>query len=446
MKYSNISKAILLLLFAGAGGHFQAQEVWTLDQCIDSAMVNNKKLQIGKNEIRLSNEKQKEVKANLLPKITANGDYKYYLDLPTQLMPAAVFGGPEGFYKEANFGVDHNVLGNIQLGMPIYSPELYGGIEKVKIAKEVSKLQYQKSAEEVYFDITNLYYNAQIIKGQMAFIDSNLNNATKLLANVTLLNKELLAQKTDVDKVKLQVQQLGTKRRILDSKYAQILNGLKMFMGVSSTKDLDIETLILKQEKKEYSIKSSLDIQLLDTKFSLLNSELKTLKKTRYLPTAFLYGSYGVMGYGYEKPQPLGGDFFKFYNMGFVGAKISMPIFNGTVTNKKITQKKIEIENTTLQKELVNDKNSMLVSNANLKQVEAQETINESQLQMKLAQEIYNKTILQQKEGLASLTDVLLADNAINQAQQNYISAIIDYLKADLELKKVTGNITRINN
>ncbi len=356
-------------------------------------------------------------------------------------MPAAIFGGPQGVYKEASFGVDHNILGNIQLGMPIYSPELYGGIEKVKIAKEVSKLQYQKTAEEVYFDITNLYYNAQIIKGQMVFIDSNLVNANKLLSNVTLLNKELLAQKTDVDKVKLQVQQLETKRRILDSKYDQVLNGLKLFMGISQNKDLDIETLTLKQEKKEYAIKSSIDIQLLETKFSLLNSELKTLKKTRYLPTAFLYGSYGAMGYGYEKPQPMGGDFYKFYNMGFVGAKISIPIFNGTVTNKKINQKKIEIENTELQKELVNDKNAMLVKNAKLKQVEAQETINESQLQMKLAQEIYNKTLIQQKEGVASLTDVLLADNAINQAQNNYITALIDYLKADLELKKATGNI-----
>ncbi len=68
IKYRNILKVILLLLFVETGGHFQAQEVWTLDQCIDSAMVNNKKLQLGKNEILLSNEKQREVKANLLPK------------------------------------------------------------------------------------------------------------------------------------------------------------------------------------------------------------------------------------------------------------------------------------------------------------------------------------------------------------------------------------------
>ena len=61
--------------------------------------------------------------------------------------------------------------------------------------------------------------------------------------------------------------------------------------------------------------------------------------------------------------------------------------------------------------------------------------------QIKLAQTIYEQTILQQKQGTANLTDVLLADNALRDAQQTYLSAVIDYLKADLELKKATGNI-----
>ena len=62
--------------------------------------------------------------------------------------------------------------------------------------------------------------------------------------------------------------------------------------------------------------------------------------------------------------------------------------------------------------------------------------------QIKLAQTIYEQTILQQKQGTASLTDVLLSDNALREAQQTYLYSVIDYLKADLELKKLTGNIS----
>ena len=45
---------------------------------------------------------------------------------------------------------------------------------------------------------------------------------------------------------------------------------------------------------------------------------------------------------------------------------------------------------------------------------------------------------------MASLTDIVLADNALREAQQTYLSAVVDYLKADLELKKLTGNISII--
>jgi OMF family outer membrane factor len=34
-----------------------------------------------------------------------------------------------------------------------------------------------------------------------------------------------------------------------------------------------------------------------------------------------------------------------------------------------------------------------------------------------------------------------MADNALRQAQQDYLKAEIDFAKADLELKKLTGNL-----
>lgn len=61
--------------------------------------------------------------------------------------------------------------------------------------------------------------------------------------------------------------------------------------------------------------------------------------------------------------------------------------------------------------------------------------------QIQQAQSIYEQTIMQQKEGVASLNDVLAADNALREVQQSYISAVVDYLKADLELKKVSGEL-----
>ena len=84
----------------------------------------------------------------------------------------------------------------------------------------------------------------------------------------------------------------------------------------------------------------------------------------------------------------------------------------------------------------------MQVENAKMQREIAGKTVENTTEQINLAQSIYEQSLLQQKHGTANLTDVLLADNTLREAQQAYLSAIVDYLKADLELKKLTGNIS----
>lgn len=444
MKLVNIYKhklAILLLISIVTIKPAQAQ-VWTLKQCIDTAQANNKNLQISRNNIQIGEQKHKEATANLIPKITANADYKYFTNLPYQLMPASVFGGPDGQFKEAQFGVPHNINANLQLTMPLYNPQIYGAIQTTKIASEISELQLKKTEELTFFEISNLYYNVQILHHQLAFIDSNLVNTTKLLKNMQLLKEQLMVKGTDVSKVKLQVEQLTTQKTLINSKYEQVMNALKFAMGISIERTFQIEPNIQYQNSTEYNSSSTIDIRLAKTQYRFLSSELSTLKYSR-LPSLSLFGTYGTTGFGYDK-QP--NNFLKFYPIGFAGIQLSYPLFNGTVTQRKINQKKFELQNSNLQLSLISEQNAMQVENAKLQRMTTQKTVETTLQQIKLAQTIYEQTVLQQKQGTATLTDVLLADNTLREAQQNYLSAVIDYLKADLELKKLTGNFGSIKN
>ena len=430
----------LSILFIG-WNNVQAQEVWTLKQCIDTAQVHNKNLQINRNNISISEQRNKEAKANLIPKITANAEYKYFMELPTQLMPMNALNpsAPEGQFRDLQFGVPHNISANIQLAMPLYNPQIYGAIENTKIANELTQLQYQKTEEQVLFDITTLYYNAQILKHQLDFMDSNLINSNRLLQNMELLKSQLLAKGSDVNKVKLQTEQLTTQRENVYSKYLQVLNALKMNMGISLEENITVVTDIFQPTLTDNSSRNSLDLQLINTQNKLLNNELKILNRSRYLPSLNFIASYGTTGFGYDKTP---NDFLDFYPISFAGIQLSYPLFNGTVTQRKINQKKLEINNNELQEQLISDKNEMEIENAIRQRTIAQNTIVNTENQIDLAKTIYDQTILQQKQGTASLTDVLLADNALREAQQNYLNAIIDFLKADLEFKKLTGTIS----
>ncbi|MBN2634671.1 MAG: TolC family protein [Prolixibacteraceae bacterium] len=441
IKIKISSKVDFLLYFLGVmllSINIADAQVWSLEQCIDTAQVYNKNLKIGRNDISISQQKQQEIKANLIPKINLGADYKYFIDLPYQLMPQSAFGGAEGQFMETQFGVPHNINANIQLSMPLYNPQIYGAIKATKIATELSDLQLKKTEEQIFFEISSLYYNAQILQNQLAFVDSNLINTTKLLENMQLLQSQLMVTGNDVSKVRLQKEQLATQHELITSNLEQVLNALKFSMGIPFRQNIHVEPDIRYETSKAYSKLPSVDFQLARAKNHLLTSELTSLKNS-WLPSVSLMASYGQTGFGYdEKPN----DFLKFFPSSFAGIQISVPLFNGTVTKRKINQKNIEIQNSVLNMDLVAEQNDMQIENATRQRFVTQQTINNTSEQIRLAERVYQQTVLQQREGTATLTDVLMADNSLREAQQNYILAIIDYLKADLELKKITGNIS----
>jgi OMF family outer membrane factor len=438
MKLVNIRKQIVLgIVFILFQQSMNAQ-ILTLQKCLDSAKVNNKNLKISKNNTSISSQKQKEVIANLYPKVTANADYKYFIDLPTQLMPATIFGGPAGTYKTVQFGVPHNINTNLQLTMPLYNPQLNGAINASKVANEIAQLNYQKTEEQLYFDITNLYYNAQLLQIQLGFIENNLINSNKLLKNIQLLKDNLMAKTTDVNKVQLQVDQLITQKELAINKFNQFLNLLKFSIGIPISSVIEIDKSIAFNIISNYQKSETIDIQIIKTQNKLLKTELNTLKNSKILPTLNFVANYGYMGLGQDKKP---NNFLDFYTTGFAGIQFSYPLFNGTITNKKMVQKKYEIENSELQNSLATDQNAMQIENTTQQLVANKRAIDTADKQIKLAQEVCNQTVLQQKQGVASLTDVLQTDNSLREAQQNYLSIVIDYLKADLELKKLSNQL-----
>ncbi|HNP07318.1 MAG TPA: TolC family protein, partial [Cyclobacteriaceae bacterium] len=129
IHFINIKYVRLLIILTGLLFSKETfAQVWTLQQCLDTAQQQNKNLLIAKNYNEISQQKMKEAKANLIPKLSINADYKYFIELPYQFMPQSAFGGPEGQFKQVQFGVPHNINANLQLTMPLYNPQVYGAI------------------------------------------------------------------------------------------------------------------------------------------------------------------------------------------------------------------------------------------------------------------------------------------------------------------------------
>lgn len=435
----NTLKLFFALFTLFVGKQTVLSQEWTLKQCIDTALVKNKSIQLSKNNNAISEERWLETKASLLPKLSLNAEYKYFTDLPTQLMPLSTFNpnAPEGQFKEAQFGVPHNINANFQLLMPLYNPQLYGAIKSTELAKQLSQLQTTKVEEQLSFDIANMFYSAQIIHSQLQFLDSNLLNSQKVLSRVQKLHEQLLSKGTDVQKIELQIQQLSSQKHQLEANYLQLLNALKFAIGIPLDSNLQLKHTIEYSTSIELESKPIIELKMNALQYELQKNELKTLNHSRFLPSLNLMANYGTMGLGYDQ-QP--SNFLNFYPIGFAAVQFSYPIFSGTQTLRKINQKQFELQNSQLQRVILEEQNAMQIRNANQQRSNALETIATSKDQISFAQTIYQQTQLHYSLGSASLTDVLLSDNALREAQQTQLSAIINYLKATLELTKLTGN------
>ena len=438
--HQKIIRIGLVMILIQVSGSLSAQKL-SLEQCIDTALQYNRTIKLSQQDVFQANERNKETKGNLFPKLNGMTDYRYYTDLPYQLMPADAFGGPAGTYKEVQFGVPQSLNANLQLSVPIYNPTALGAIKTTQIASELSEIQKIKTDEDVVLDVSNAYYNAQILLTQLAFLDSNLINTNKLVQTTTLLHQQQIAKGTDVDRLKLQLDQVTNQRNTVFSQQQQVLNALKFLMGKPISDSIQVAINENARIQLDSQIQVTTDMKLIDKKLQFNYAELKGLQNSK-LPSLGAYGVYGTTGYGNTGAN----SFFNFHPIGYVGAQLSIPLFNGTITKHRIVQKKIDIQKTNIQKELVTEKSKLDLINAEMQYSIANQNIATVDDQIKLAKKIYNNTVLQNKQGVANITDLLLADNSLREAQQNYIVAMVNLRKAELEYKRVTGNLITIKN
>ena len=61
-----------------------------------------------------------------------------------------------------------------------------------------------------------------------------------------------------------------------------------------------------------------------------------------------------------------------------------------------------------------------------------------------MAQDVYNVTADQYKEGVASMTAVLQDEMRVSEAQNNYLTAHYNYQVANLSLLKLTCNLNSL--
>lgn len=439
---------IIPLLILGLAAKAQVQTL-TLKDAITYALQNKAEAKKARLEVENSEYKIQEVRSKALPQIIGHGSLTYNPILQTNVLDGAMFGQP-GQSVQVSFGQKWTSGAGVSLDQAIFDLTVFTGLRAAKSTREFYQINNQLTEEQVIERVANNYYAVYVQRERLVLLDSSYVNSTKVRDIVKGQFDNGLAKKTDLDRIIVKISNIDTDRQQVKNQIELQENALKFYMG------MPIETVIVIPQT-EYDIslesfaeapntKNRTEYLLLKKQEELLEFN-KTAVKSQLYPTLSLVAGYNYLGQGPEMPwfgKPADGVYWSDYSA--IGLNMRIPIFTGFGTRAKVRQADVQIRS--LQEDIKDTQLGLDLDYRNAKaQIENNYvTITNQKENMRLAQSILKNTKNNYLQGLASLTDLLDAQNANLEAQNNYTRAILNYKIAEVALIKSRGELKNLLN
>jgi outer membrane protein TolC len=417
----------------------------SVQQAVAYAREHSRTIRSSQMEERIARERTKEVLSSGLPQVNINGRYTDNLEIPTQLIPAVIAGGPEGQFIPVQFGTKYSTTAGIEATQLLFSQSYMMGLKASKLSQDFYQLNTRKTEENVAFNVSVTYYQAQISQKQLDILRKNLVSTDRLVKISQLQYENGVLKQTDFNRIKVNRTNLETELQNLETAYGQQLNLLKFYMGMALTTEVRLDTTVDESLNQTLLLNRDLNLFQNRTEFQLLNKQQELYQIERkninggYVPTLSAFANYNYQAFRqafnfFESGQ-------SWFRSSAIGLNLQIPVFDGLQKKAKSQQSKINLEKTANEAELLRESIVMEIDNANNKLENSRKALVAQKENRQLAEQVYTQSQLEFKEGTASLSDLLNAETAMKQAQNNYMNALIQLQIANLELQKANGTL-----
>ncbi len=440
----HLSLLMLLALLAGSMSFARAQSgQLSLQQCVQYGLAKNKGVLKSKLEIDRANEKRAETRSEYLPQVNGSITFQDNLKLQTSILPGELIGQP-GTQVPVQFGTKYNTSAGIDAKQVIYNQSLIYSMKLTKQSTKVSEINAKKTEEQLIYDIASAYYSAQISLTQKKLVESNLAQIDSLYKITQIQFENDAAKQLDLDKLTVNKTNLQTELITSTTSYEQQLMLLKYYMGMPLTDAIEISEVDMSGQSSSLINTESLDntdLELVQTQREIYSVTLQQIR-AGYLPSLSLSFQSSVQNQQnnlriFQKDA-------QWFPNSYVGLNLSIPIFDGLAKNSRVKQTKIQLEQSVLEEEYLTEKLKMQRENANNTLKANQSALTSQQSNIELAQKVYGITQAQFVGGIATITDLVNAENSLRDAQTNYLKALVQVKLGELDLIKSTGNIGNI--
>ena len=428
-------KKLAIGIFSVASTLAYSQQTVTLKQAIEFALQNKADALKARLDITNADAKILEAKAGALPKVTGNANITYNPIIQEVSLAGQTF----------KMGQPWVAVAGVQLQQALFNQQVFIGLKAAKSTKEFYQLNANLTEEQIIERVSNAYFQVFTAQEQKNTLESSYSSTEKVRNVIKSLYDNGLSKKIDLDRTNVNLTNIETNIKQSNNGITQAENALKFYMGMPIETKIQLvqEDMAVTPHLLDETVNTD---ERTEVKVLLKNKELLEYQKkatiANYYPTVNLTANYNWQGLGEKFPLTNGsskGVMWSDYSA--IGLGINIPIFNGFATKAKVQQNQIDIDK--LEIDIKDTKLGLDQAYQNAKaQIEnSLATLESQKANVKLAEDVLADTKSNYQYGLATLTDLLDAENSLVQAKNNYTRAILDYKIAEVQYYKSKGEL-----
>lgn len=444
-RVGNLSMFLCLLGFSHATFAQQEKDsVLNLDlaTALKIAHDNNPTIKIAELEIQRVDYNKKEALGNLLPSLSASGQYTNNIMKSVMFMPES-FSQMMGGQKYMEIGYKNSYTGSISAGLPLVNFSLWEQIKSKQCEIDLILEQARASKIDMTKQVKDAYFAVLLAKNSLKVLERSINNAKETLKSTEAGFEQGVVSEYDLIRAKVQVNNLnpsyiaaknGLELAVLQLKMILSLPQEQEIVFLENLEDFSDRIVSVTDAESERAANNNSELRQLDLNIMSLQHNLKMVN-SQHLPSLSAFGQYAY--------QTQAEDFrFSEYNWvgsAAVGLQLSIPIFNGRTVVNKAKQLKISLQELQLQKQYASDGIDLQIQSAinNMKAAQEQLSVNKDAISQ--AERGYEIAKVRYQTGSGTILELNDSELSMTQANLNYQQSLYDFLTAQTNLEKVLG-------
>jgi len=460
-----MKRIFLFLLSIGLVGTVVAQEEsfsFTLQEAQEYALEHNKTFLNAQSDIALAEEKYKEARGSGLPQVngamdyTTNFNYEFEFamgggttefefenpqfldqgDMEVLQALGQMFGSSEG----STIVMEDQANASIQVSQLIFSGQYWVGLQMAKLSREIAEKSLTASKNDLKENVANLYYGILASQKFIQIIDHILENNMDILKQIQNMYEKGMVEEIEVDQIQMGISELENSKKSMQRSLEYTINTFRFVLGIETNADIDFKddlTEFLEDIVEENLLASDFNIENNPT-FQLMQTQEEigekgiAMQKWTYAPT--------ISGF-YSYREKILKSSFDLSPKNTAGLTLSLPIISGGTRSAQLSQAKIEYEKINRNKELLEEQ--LELQNRQLI-YELKNAIDNYQMQkenVKVAQRVYENSNNKYKHGQLSVVELNQTRNNYLQAENNYVTSILNLLQAKIKKDKLYNNL-----